>query len=72
MGRSPPRGSRRMDSAPVKCAECGTEVAPGFNACPTCGRLIHSETLKKLAACKNLNYLSLEKTKVTAAMVITS
>ena len=39
-----------MDSAPVKCAECGTEVAPGFNACPTCGRLIHSETLKKLAA----------------------
>ena len=39
-----------MDSVPLKCAECGTEVAPGFRACPTCGRLIHSEALKKLAA----------------------
>jgi len=34
----------------MKCADCGTEVAPGFQACPTCGRLVHSETLKKLAA----------------------
>jgi len=39
-----------MDSVPVKCAECGTDLAPGFNACPTCGRLVHSEMLKKLAA----------------------
>jgi Zn-dependent protease len=39
-----------MDSARVKCADCGQDVAPGFQACPTCGRLVHSETLKKLAA----------------------
>ena len=38
-----------MDSRTQKCAECGTELAPGFRACPNCGRLIHSETLKALA-----------------------
>jgi Zn-dependent protease len=39
-----------VDNVLLKCAECGTEVAPGFNACPNCGRLIHSEKLKELAA----------------------
>jgi len=39
-----------VDNAATRCAECGAEVVPGLNACPTCGRLIHSETLKKLAA----------------------
>jgi len=39
-----------VDNAAVKCVECGAELAPGLNACVSCGRLVHSETLKKLAA----------------------
>ena len=36
--------------APLKCPDCGVAVAPDLQACPSCGKLIHSETLKKLAA----------------------
>jgi len=32
------------------CPDCGTEVAPGLLACPSCRRLVYSEELKKLAA----------------------
>ena len=39
-----------MDSAPLICAECRTEIAPGLRACPVCNRLVHAETLKQLAS----------------------
>jgi Zn-dependent protease len=32
------------------CVGCGTELPPSFVACPSCGRLVHSEQLKALAA----------------------
>ncbi len=32
------------------CPDCGTVVAPGFLACPTCRRLTHGAELKSLAA----------------------
>ncbi|HLY12044.1 MAG TPA: site-2 protease family protein [Planctomycetota bacterium] len=35
---------------PSRCADCGVELAPGLLACPSCARLLHGETLKKLAA----------------------
>jgi Zn-dependent protease len=39
------------DVAAVRiCADCGSELAPTFLACPRCGRLVHGETLKGLAA----------------------
>jgi len=32
------------------CGGCRSELAPTFLACPRCGRLVHAETLKALAA----------------------
>ncbi|HYK10970.1 MAG TPA: site-2 protease family protein [Gemmatimonadales bacterium] len=32
------------------CPSCGTELAPALLACPACGRLVHAERLKTLAA----------------------
>jgi Zn-dependent protease len=32
------------------CGACGTELAPAFLACPSCGKLVHAEALKVLAA----------------------
>lgn len=34
----------------TRCPQCGTELAPGLLACPACGRLVHAERLKALAA----------------------
>jgi Zn-dependent protease len=40
-----------MDALPMnRCPDCGSEIAPGLLACPSCGWLMHSETLKSLAA----------------------
>ncbi len=41
-----------MDSPPPlsRCVECGAELGPGLVACPSCGRLLHGPTLKRLAA----------------------
>jgi len=33
----------------IPCPDCGTEVAPHFLVCPGCHRLVHAETLKRLA-----------------------
>lgn len=33
-----------------RCESCGTELAPNALACPRCGRLVHGEALRKLAA----------------------
>ena len=35
---------------PLNCPRCGTELAPDVLACPACKSLVHSETLKRLAA----------------------
>lgn len=35
---------------PAPCPSCGTEVAPSLLSCPVCQRLVHAETLKRLAA----------------------
>jgi Zn-dependent protease len=32
------------------CAACGTELPTSFLACPSCGRLVHADALKTLAA----------------------
>ncbi len=32
------------------CEQCGTELAPLLLACPRCGRLVHADELKRLAA----------------------
>ena len=32
------------------CVQCGTELARSLLACPTCGRLIHADELRRLAA----------------------
>ena len=38
-------------SAPaVRCARCGTELAPSLLACPACRSLVHASTLTRLAA----------------------
>jgi Zn-dependent protease len=43
--------ANRPDLAAVRiCADCRSELAPTFLACPRCGRLVHGETLKGLAA----------------------
>jgi Zn-dependent protease len=34
---------------PVHCDSCGTELAQTLLACPHCGRLVHTEALKRLA-----------------------
>src|SRR5262245_47287637 len=31
------------------CAQCGTQLAPGLLSCPACQRLVHADTLKRLA-----------------------
>jgi Zn-dependent protease len=36
--------------SPRVCAECNAQVSPALLACPSCGRLVHAEELKKLAA----------------------
>ena len=36
--------------APLLCPQCGTQIAPGLLACPSCQRLVHSDDLKRLAA----------------------
>src|SRR5882672_11073777 len=33
----------------MRCPYCGSEIEPGLLACPSCGWLMHSETLKSLA-----------------------
>ncbi len=35
---------------PHDCPGCATQVAPRLLACPSCGRLVHGERLKELAA----------------------
>jgi Zn-dependent protease len=35
---------------PTHCTRCGTELAPDALACPACASLIHTDTLKQLAA----------------------
>jgi len=32
------------------CSNCGTDLASGLLACPACGRLVHADHLKRLAA----------------------
>lgn len=41
-----------MDSLPPgsRCPDCGAELAAGLNACLSCGRLLHGDALKRLAA----------------------
>lgn len=34
----------------VRCPQCGTEMSPTLLGCPNCGRLVHAERLKALAA----------------------
>ncbi|MGH7701030.1 MAG: hypothetical protein ACREMJ_11010, partial [Gemmatimonadales bacterium] len=34
---------------PARCAQCGTELGPSLLACPFCGRLVHTDELKRLA-----------------------
>jgi Zn-dependent protease len=36
--------------APSACPECGTALASNLLTCPGCGRLVHSEELKRLAS----------------------
>ena len=33
----------------IVCADCGSQVGEGINACPQCHRLVHQEKLKELA-----------------------
>lgn len=41
----------RGEAAGVRiCGGCSSELAPTFLACPRCGRLVHADTLKALAA----------------------
>jgi Zn-dependent protease len=37
-------------SAPPRCPQCGTELAPSLLACPACGKLVHADHLRQLAA----------------------
>ncbi|HXH63504.1 MAG TPA: hypothetical protein VNG95_04915, partial [Gemmatimonadales bacterium] len=37
-------------SLPTICPACGSEIAPTLVACPSCGRLLHGDQLKSLAA----------------------
>jgi Zn-dependent protease len=37
-------------AARTACRRCSTELAPGLLRCPTCGTLVHAETLTRLAA----------------------
>jgi Zn-dependent protease/predicted RNA-binding Zn-ribbon protein involved in translation (DUF1610 family) len=42
--------TREPTTPPAHCDSCGTELAPSMLACPHCGRLIHTQELKRLAA----------------------
>ena len=33
----------------TRCPECGTEIAPGLLACPSCRRLVYADELKRFA-----------------------
>ncbi len=33
-----------------RCADCGTEIAPGLMSCPSCARLVHADRLTELAS----------------------
>ncbi|MDB4950045.1 MAG: peptidase [Gemmatimonadetes bacterium] len=37
-------------AGPGACAGCGTELGPGRLSCPGCGRLLHADELRRLAA----------------------
>ena len=37
-------------AAATRCARCGAEIAPALRQCPACGRLVHADTLTRLAA----------------------
>jgi Zn-dependent protease len=39
----------RAAEAPTACTDCGTDVPPSFLTCPSCHRLVHAESLKRLA-----------------------
>jgi Zn-dependent protease len=39
----------RAAEFPSVCPDCGTELAPSFLTCPSCHRLVHAESLKRLA-----------------------
>jgi Zn-dependent protease len=39
-----------LDNPRTSCPDCGSEIAPGLLACPSCARLLHADVLKKLAA----------------------
>ena len=50
--RSPwrcPRAGTWLARRPRRLPGCGTELAPSFLICPSCHRLVHAETLKRLA-----------------------
>jgi Zn-dependent protease len=42
--------TRPEASAPPRCPQCGTELAPSLLECPSCGRLVHADYLRQLAA----------------------
>src|SRR5438477_10533455 len=37
-------------AAALRCASCGTELAPDALSCPACLALVHADRLKELAA----------------------
>ena len=39
-----------MDNMTSRCSDCGSELAPGLLACPSCARLLHADDLKRLSA----------------------
>ena len=47
MGASVGTGPRTVS---LRCARCGTELAPTLLSCPACNTLVHAERLKQLAA----------------------
>lgn len=46
MSGGPPVGGARG----LRCADCGTELAPGMLSCPLCGALVHASQLRELAS----------------------
>ena len=42
--------ARTITDSPRLCAACGAELAAALLACPSCGTLVHADTLKRLAA----------------------
>jgi Zn-dependent protease len=39
-----------LAASPPACPDCGTELAASFLTCPSCHRLVHAESLKRLAS----------------------